>query len=323
MNPMLFGIDIPDTKKPLVNSVFAYPLDDNAHVNQSQNPVKLRLMLQKDGTYKTESITALGKLGFGISTYDQQDGASNKNGVYKIKTAFNGTENFNVLFEKFSFGETRYLNRFIDYHYWRTNKSRVQKLFRESNNPLSMITKEKDNGFIMVEDGLTATYTIEVLDFKGNKVAITVPIDGKKLEILKTREIKKTEDFIYANQATSISKGKFNIYIPANSLYEDTYLDINVKGDTLVFHEDNIPIHKNISITVDASNYKKQDLDKLYLGRLNYKGEPYYNTTYRKGTRLTAKTRTFGSFALVSDTTPPSIRPVNFSEGKWISNKRR
>jgi murein DD-endopeptidase MepM/ murein hydrolase activator NlpD len=320
MNPMLFGIDVPDSKKPLVTTVLAYPLDENAHVDQSQNPVKLRLILQKDGTYKTESITALGKIGFGISTTDQQDGASNKNGVYRIRSTFNGTENFEVLFEKFSFAETRYLNRFIDYHYWSTNKSRVQKLFRQSNNPLSLITREIDNGYLTIEDGLDATYTIEVLDFKGNQTTITIPVSGKKMEILKPRDLDKTDDYIYADQATSISKGKFNIYIPANSLYEDTYLNIEAKGDTLVFHEDNIPIHKNISITVDASNYKKEDLDKLYLGRLNYKGEPYYNTTYRKGTKLTAKTRTFGSFALVSDTVAPTIQPVNFSDGKWISN---
>ena len=322
MNPMLFGIEIPDGKKPLVNSVFAYPLDENAHIDRSQNPVKLRLMLQKDGSYKSESISAFGKIGFGISTYDQQDGASNKNGVYKIKTTFNGRENFNVLFEKFSFAETRYLNRFIDYHYWRTNKSRVQKLFRESNNPLSIITKEEDSGYLTIEDGLDATYTIEVFDFKGNKVTITIPIKGKNNEILKPKDVNKTDDYIYANQATSISKGKFNIYIPANSLYEDGYLNIEAKGDTLIFHEDNIPIHKNISVTVDASNYKKEDLNKLYLGRLNYKGEPYYNTTYRKGTKLTAKTRTFGSFTLVSDNTPPSIKPVNFADGKWISGNK-
>lgn len=319
MNPLLFGIEIPDSKKPLVNTVFAYPIGDNAHVDQSQNPVKLRLIPLNDGSYKTENISALGKIGFGISTYDQQDGASNKNGVYKIRTVFNGTENYNVLFEKFSFAETRYLNRFIDYHYWRTNKSRVQKLFREENNPLSVITHEVDNGYLQIEDGLDASYTIEVLDYKGNKTTITVPISGKDVPVVTPRDVNKTSDYIYADEATSITKGKFSIYIPPNSLYEDTYLNIEAHGDTLVFHEDNIPIHKNISITVDASNYKSEDLDKLYLGRLSLKGEPYYNTTYRKGTKLTARTRTFGTFALVADTTPPTISAVNFKDEQWIS----
>ena len=254
MNPLLFGIAIPDTSNPLINSVFAYPVGDDAHVDQSQNPVKMRLKRQKDGSYVAENITAFGKIGFGISAYDQQNGASNKNGTYQIKTKYNGEERFTVLFNKFSFDETRYLNRYIDYGYFETNKSRIQKLFRQSNNPLSVIVQEVDNGYVHVEDAFSSTYTIEVSDFEGNTVLITVPIEGTKAEIKDPKRIHKTSDFIYANQATSITKGKFNIYIPSESLYEDTYLAIEAKGDTLVFHEDVIPIHRSITISIHWKN---------------------------------------------------------------------
>lgn len=322
MNPMLFGIEIPDTKKPTVNSVFAYPLSKDAHINQSQNPIKLRLILQKDGSYKTESIKAFGKLGFGISTHDQQNGASNKNGVYTIKTSYNGEENFNVLFNKFSFAETRYLNRYIDYSYFKNNKSRVQKLFRQTNNPLSIIKNENDMGYLTIQEGYNSIYTIEVADYKNNKVTITIPIKGENSEILKPRESNITDDFIFSNEASSITKGKFSIYIPANSLYENTYLDIQVKGDTLTIHKDVIPLHKNIIITADVSNYKESDIDKLYIGRLNYKGKPYYNSTYRKGTKLSTNTKTFGSYILAIDSEAPKIKPLNFSNEKWITNNQ-
>lgn len=322
MNPMLFGIEIPDSKKPLVNSVFAYPMDPVAQVNGSQNPVKLRLMLQKDGSYKAEGIKASGKIGFGVSTHDQQDGASNKNGVYRIETTYNGSEKFDILFERFSFSETRYLNRFIDYGYFKNNKSRIQKLFRETNNPLSIIKNEEDNGFVFVEDNFDAAYKIIITDFAGNKINISVPIEGVTQEITDELDDTPTPDYIFSDQSTSITKGKFSVYIPANSLYENTYLDVEAKSDTLKFHKDVIPIHKNITISVDASNYEVTDIDKLFIGRLNYKGDPYYHTTTRTGTKLTAKTRTFGSFILVSDTTPPSVKTVNFSEGKWISKNK-
>lgn len=319
MNPMLFGVDILDTQKPLVKTVFAYPAGEDAQINQSQNPVKLRLILQKDGSYKAENVIAYGKIGFGISTNDQQDGASNMNGVYRIKSAFNGEPKFDIRFERFSFDETRYLNRFIDYGYFKNNKSRIQKLFRESNNPLSIIYQENDDGYVAIEEGFTSIYTIEVLDFKENKVTISIPIEGNKTKIVEPKTVIETQDYIYSNQVTSITKGKFSIYIPANSLYEDVYLDISAQGDTLKFHKDVIPIHKNITISVDASNYNGQDKDKLFLGRLNYKGEPYYNTTTKKGDKLSARTRTFGEYVLVADTTAPSIEPLNFEQDKWIS----
>ncbi|MFT5437659.1 MAG: hypothetical protein ACI840_002315 [Ulvibacter sp.] len=322
MNPLLFGIEIPDTKKPLVNSVFVYPIGKDAQVNKSQKRVKLRLIRQKDGSFKSENITAFGKIGFGISTDDQQNGASNKNGVYQIKTIFNGEEKFDIRYEKFSFDETRYLNRFIDYGYFKKNKQRIQKLFREKNNPLSIIHSEIDNGYITIEEDFTSNYTIEVIDIKGNKSIVHVPIEGAKDAALEVKKNKETEDYIYANEVTSLKKGKFTIYLPANSLYEDTYLDIKVSGDTLMLHSDIIPIHKNITVSVDASNYANEDTAKLFLGRLNYKGEPYYNTTYRKGSKLSTRTRTFGSYILASDTTAPTIKASNFKPDTWISKNK-
>ena len=322
MNPLLFGIEISDTKKPIVSSVFAYPLSKDAQINQSENRVKIRLIPQKDGSYNAENITAFGKIGFGISTYDQQNGASNKNGIYKIDTYCNGKEKFKIAFEKFSFAETRYLNRFIDYEYFKNNKSRVQKLFRQTNNPLSIIQLEDENGFIDVQNQLNYIYKIEVTDFKNNKVSISIPIKGEELAIVKKRESNITKDFIYANEATSITKGKFNIYIPTNSFYEDVYLNINAKEDTLVLHKNTIPLHKSIIISTDVSNYNDEDINKLYIGRLNYKKEPYYNFTSRKGNKLTAYTKTLGSFVLVTDKSDPKIKALNFEDNKWISKNK-
>ena len=322
MNPLLFGVEIPDSKIPLVTAVFAYSLSEDSHINQSQNPVKLRLIKQKDGNYKAENITAFGKIGFGISTYDQFDGAINKNGVYTINTEHNGSEKFEVRFDKFSFSETRYLNRYIDYGYWMTNKSRVQKLFRETNNPLSIITKEDKNGIIDVKDDLQSIFNIRVRDYKGNEILVSLPIDGKNLEIMDSQNIEKTDNHIVADHAYSITQGKYSVYIPANSLYEDVYLDIQAIGDTLRLHKDVIPIHKNISITADISNYTDADKDKLYIGRVNFGKDPYYTSTKRTGNKLVATTRTFGEYVIGSDFNPPSIKPVNFEEGKWISDQK-
>jgi Peptidase family M23 len=319
MNPMLFGIDIADSKAPIINAVFAYPIAEDAQVNRSQNAVKLTLIRQKDGTYRSERISAFGKIGFAVSTDDQQDGASNKNGAYKITAHYNGTETFKIIFDKFSFAETRYLNRFIDYGYYKKNRTQVQKLFRESNNPLSVIVDETENGYVFVSDGFSSVYTIEVIDFKGNKVSITIPIEGKQEGIIETRSTGETTDYVYFDQGNSITKGKFSVYIPSESLYENTFLQIEASADTLKLHEDIVPLHKNITISVDVSNYSETDMSKLYIGKANYKGAPYYNTTYRNGTKLSTRTRTFGTYMLAMDTVSPKITPVNFENEKWIS----
>ena len=322
MNPLLFGLDITDTKKPNINSVFVYPKGSTAHANMSKNRSKLRLTRQKDGSFKSENVSALGKIGFGICSDDQQNGASNKNGIYEIKTTFNGEEKFDIRFEKFSFGESRYLNRYIDYEYFKKNKQRIQKLFREENNPLSIIHSEINNGYVTIEENLTSVYTIETIDYKGNKAIVHIPIKGVENIIKETAVKPDSKEYVYAKEVTSITKGKYTIYIPANSLYEDALLDIEVRGDTLMLHRDIVPIHKNITISVDASNYSNKDKETLYLGRLNFKGTPIHNSTYRKGEKLYAKTRTFGDYLLISDTTAPKTKALNFKPNTWISKNK-
>ncbi len=319
MNPLLFGIEIPDTKKPTVYSVLAYPIGDSAQVNASPNPVKLRLIPQNDGNFKTENITAFGKIGFGISADDQFNNAANKNGVYQIKSTFNGTEKFKVSFEKFSFDETRYLNRFIDYTYFKANSNKIQKLFRETNNPLSIIKNEDTNGYVDIGEGFSSVYNIEVLDFKGNSRTITIPIEGKKIDSLEIKKPNSTNDYIHANQATSIIKGKYGIYIPANALYEDTFLNIETEGDILTLHRDVIPIHQNITITVNVSDYLHLDREKLFIAKLNYKNAPSYTSTTRSGDKLSAKIRNFGKYSIASDVKPPVIKAVGFTDGKWMT----
>ena len=49
MNPMLFGIDVKDTTSPIVSRVYAYPIDENSHVNSSQEKQELRLIKNKNG----------------------------------------------------------------------------------------------------------------------------------------------------------------------------------------------------------------------------------------------------------------------------------
>ena len=231
-------------------------------------------------------------------------------------------EKYEILFEKFSFAETRFLNRFIDYGYFKTNKSRVQKLFREANNPLSIIKKEDESGYVSVEDGFSSDYIIEVTDYKGNSIKIVIPIEGKIDENPTPKNTQKTEHYVYAKEGTSIKKGKWNIYIPSESIYENAYLDIEASGDTLQFHEDVLPIHKNVTVSVDASNYKKEDLSKLFIARLSKKGSPIHSNTSVNGNKLTTRTRTFGTYTLVSDTTAPTVKAVNFAEGKWISKNK-
>lgn len=324
MNPMLFGIDVVDTKKPTVTGVYAYPENPISHVNHSNDRVELRIIPQTNGDYKAEKITAFGKLGFGVVTWDRQDLAANKNGVSNIQTFFNGNRNLEIDFSRFSFSETRHLNRLIDYSYFKKNKSRIQKLFIEPNNPLSLYKNVDNDGYIFVEDSTNSVYKIRIKDFKGNDAWLTIPIEGKIFNDVEPKTTKITDNFIKADQSTTLQDGNFTVTIPQNSFYDDFYMDFQVQNDTLVLHEPTVPLKKNFTISYDISNYSDTDKNKLFIARLaGYKNQYVtYSSTRKKGNILTTKTKNLGKFTLARDTENPTIKPVNFSDGKWLSKYR-
>lgn len=325
MNPMQFGIAIKDTHYPMVKGIFAYPISENAHINNKGSRDKLRVIPLGNHEYKTENIEAFGKIGFGVNSVDLLDYAANRNGVNLIETFLNGKKLLSIDFNKFSFAESRYINDFIDYAYYKTKHDRFQKLFIENNNPLSIFKWKEDDGYINItDDSLDYDYKIKIQDYEGNTATIRIPITPKEIpseEIIKPEE-KVTDYYVNANEATAFDEDGFDIYIPRNALYKSEYLDIKSDGESISVHHPETALHKNITIGFDVSRYKDKDKDKLYIARMSDWGRPYYSTTYKKQNRFTTRTKTFGTYKLAIDDTPPLVKPVNFREGKWMSNYR-
>lgn len=320
MNPLGFGLDVKDSRAPLISNVFVYPIGNSAYADHSSERQKLRLIALGNNTFKTKEIEAYGKIGFGISATDQLDFVPNKNGAYKIETFCNGSKNFEMVFNKFSFAESRYVNRMIDYSYYETYNDRIQKLFVQPNNPLSIYEHVVENGFIDVRDQQNYVYTIKVSDFEGNVSSVRIPINAKKSENIHFKPVEKTDYYATADHATVFEEGIFDVYIPKGALYEDTYLDISMDGETIHLHHDKTPLHENLTLGFDVSKYSEADKQHLCIARTYPGGAKYYCTTYKKENRFTTHTRTFGTYTLATDDTPPRISPVNFSDGKWISN---
>ena len=323
INPMLFGIDVKDSKRPMILGLYAYPIGQDSHVNNINDKTKLRIVPTNDGDYTTEAIDAFGKIGFGVVTYDQQDLAANKNGVSNIQAFYNGNKNFEIDFKRFSFSETKHLNRLIDYAHFKEEKSRIQKLFVEKNNPLSMYNNVVDDGYIIAEDSTASVYKLRVSDYKGNDTWVTIPISGKKSNTIKRKPRKTTQHFVYADQSNVLEKDNISVYIPSNTFYDDFFIDFDAKNDTLTLHESTVPAQKNFTISFDISRYQEKDKDKLFIARkIGYKDFVTYSSTKRKGNILSSSTKTLGTYTLSTDVDSPKIRPVNFQDGKWLSKYR-
>lgn len=323
LNPMLFGIIVKDTRAPMILAAFAYPIGKNAHINNSSTRTKLRLIPQKNGNYKTENIAAYGQIGFGVVSYDRQDMATNKNGVNNIQGTYNGNTTIEIDFKRFSFDETKHLNRLIDYEYFKKHKSRIQKLFVEPNNPLSLFKNVDNHGYVIVEDSTASIYKVCIKDFNGNKSWLEIPINGIKNDSLRPKKRQVTDYFLYASQATDLEKNNIKVSIPKNTFYDDFFIDFDVNNDTLTLHTPTIPVQKRFTIDFDISHYSGSDKDKLYIASIGkYKDKLYYTNTIKKGNILSTRTKNLGKYTLATDIDKPQIKPINFFDGKWLSKFR-
>ena len=320
MNAQLFGVEVPDHSAPIINDLLVYALSDTSTVNNSRNKVRLKYTKQPDGNFLSEKVTAYGPIGFAIGTIDRQDGAPNSNGIYKIETRLNGSKTLEVEMDKFSFAETRYLNRMIDYALFESERDRVQKLFIERNNPLSIFKMEQNKGILnLSKEGGSALYTIKISDLPGNTTTLTVPITIQKVNTLNPFMPKETPYLVQPETAQNFEVGSWSLFIPKGAFYDDYYLDIKANTDALHLDRDTIPVHEYIRLGYDVSAFKPQDRERLYIGRVNSRGLLSYEGATLNGDELSATVNSLGDFKIGLDTTGPSIESLDFKDGKWIS----
>ena len=323
INPMLFGITVKDTKAPSINTLIAYAIDSVSQVNQSNAPLQINFKTQENGDLLADKITASGKIGFGINTFDRLNGAINKNGIYSLELSINGKRVYYHNLETFSFAESKYLNLLIDYKRHAELNQKVQQCFIKQSNPLSIYKGIIDNGYLSIESGLSYTVKIIAKDFKGNQTKLIIPITGKKDSITIRKKEKTTPYLIKHKEFNTFSKNGVKIAFPKNTFYKDFFLDFNVKDGDAFVHKRTVPLNNNYTLTFDVDSYSAKEKKQLFIARYTSKGYPIYQSTKKKEKTFYTTTKTLGKFSLLSDTKKPTLRLSNFKNEQWLTNFKR
>lgn len=319
-NPLLYGLEVRDATNPVLSQIFAYPLSKDANVNQQSKKVQINFTKQKDGSFLADKVVAWGTIGFGFIGFDRQDMAANKNGIYSVQQIVNGQIYTDFDFETFSFRESRYINTFIDYDHFGKSRQRIQRLFKDPSNKLSIYNTLKNDGKIVVKEGLSYNVELILKDLMGNITTAVIPIIGKKESVTIEKEETKTDHYLTANKPNNYDLAAAKVYFPSNTFYNDFYIDL-VKGtDTVKIHNNRVPAHRNFTITFDVSKYKEEERKKMFIARLDSKNKANYASTYKRGNTFTTRTRNLGSYTLAKDTIAPKIRSKNFKEKQWLNN---
>lgn len=315
MNPFLFGFDVPDTKKPLLNGMYIYALNGDV-------AGKKRYDLTGSHHFKSP-VYASGKVGIGVKAYDKHNGANNMNGVYNIQILSNKEKIFEFTANRFGFDETRYINCQTDYAQYMTDKSWIYQGFMLEGNKLQMVSNLKNNGILDLEEN--KTYDIEVIltDFAGNKTNGSFRIIGKKSPTEKV--VSKGNNYMYWNKRNYFKNDDIEISFPKESFYQDFELNYKYENGKYYIQNDKVPLHKFYTLAIYPKNIPVHQLDKAVIAvKYNYGGRwttDYFPTKYKDG-KLVADVRDFGIFVVEVDDEKPIITPLNIKNGSSFSNTK-
>jgi len=318
LNPLLFGMEVKDTRRPEIMGLFIYTNIEN-NVDKAV-PKKLKLIRINDSIFRTNTISVKGKTGFGINVIDKQDFANNKNGVHKISTYLNEKLINSINFDGFLFEESILINTFIDYQYYINNKERILKLFKTSGNKLSFYKNSNDG--LIDEIKTNSEFKIKVSDIKKNNIYILININNQKNIIEKKIEEKSNVFYnkrVDDNLDFNYENDKYKINIPKNTFLKNTDLLIDLIKDSLKIINPNVPVFKNIKIIFPNTNNKKGN----YLANLDKnKNESFVTSKLDSKNNFETKTKKLGTFFIKNDSMSPIIKSLSFKKGDWISNKK-
>lgn len=177
MDPLLFGFtDIVDKTAPVPQSIAIVPLAIDSRVNGKFARLEVTPVASGSNYKLPSDIKITGKVGIEIRSYDQLDGASNKNGFPTFELTDEKGTVFNLTVDKVDFNFTR---QFLQHTY----QNRYSKLYFQKNLKFEFISpKSEDAGHLALEPGVKKDYKLKLRDAYGNERQISFTLQGQDLE---------------------------------------------------------------------------------------------------------------------------------------------
>ena len=312
VNPYFFGFKVADKIKPLINGFAIYPKgkssvngrDCDAYFEPNDN----------------QEIKVNGKVYFGISTCDQADGSANKNGVYSIELFADNRLIFSIVFDTYSYDETRYINSLIDYKKFFNDKIRFVRTEIDEYNILDLYGERE--GCVTLKDGDRVEMKYVVKDYYDNVSTLRFTLVGDKpIREFAENQYSRAYYRVDGKNEVEVNLDGFTAKIPPKAFYKFEYILArqidtipNIASDyAYVLGSEDIPVQKNIVLDIRPSE-KYADSDKLYVVSIDKDGKfiPQGN-----------KVRALGTYALAVDNVKPTIAPQNFKNNTKIIKCKR
>ena len=315
INPLKILENVNDTIIPKINNLYLYDVmsDGTYHLIE-----KIKLKKINSNYFLTDTIKNSGILGIGINYYDKQDISYSKNGAYSIDFKMNNETIFEYKMDTISLYDKRYLKLLVDFENWYLKKNKIQKLFVHPKSKYTFLNKKNYDGIIKVENDKNYIGNIEIKDYNGNTSRIGIIIKGTPKQLMK-KQIKNYN--IKSDLEYTLESKNIKVKIKKNTFFNDVYIPFKFINDTLDLGKNLYPIDKRFKIIYDIKNLDSTYQKKGFISKINEKNKTEFIWTEKLNNIWSINTNILGKYTISIDTTPPSIKPMNFKNNQLINNQ--
>ncbi|MBC7382635.1 MAG: M23 family metallopeptidase [Bacteroidia bacterium] len=324
LNPLLFGMGLKDSLRPVIFNVFFYKFVTEGLLLKKRLNIQPKNLTANDSLfiYKDTLVLEEDMYGAGIEAYDYIHNAKDAKGIYEYQLWLDGKLCFQHQLSRFSFDESKYINVHIDYPYYRLEKVRIQKCFIDDGNELNTYKTNAINGRLLLNKRKTGCIELIVVDFNKNSYKLQIPYktEPKKIddERVKYYKLVRGKKAFYPLKDNSINRKQFVLKMNAGSLYDTLFYNLTENAPlkyslskVYTLNQSITPVKKAFEIGIKPTDAKNRHRDKMLLAYFD-KTESNFRSAggaFENGF-VWAKVSAFGSYFVYIDSIAPLIKQV-------------
>ncbi len=187
LNPLLFGFkEVKDNIPPVIKNLAISPLSIQSRINGEFDEKVFAIKNSGHGVYSLvgkDTIFTQGAFHLNLETIDKLNGANNRNGIYELKIAVDGTVFYDLNIDHFSFAHTRMINEHVNFRLNKTIGRRFYKIYHNEKNRLDFYDTFTNKGILHFNDNRPHKIKITCTDTYGNTSRLVFWVKNKRPKI--------------------------------------------------------------------------------------------------------------------------------------------
>ena len=309
LNPLLEGIEKEDNIAPTIQGVRLVHIDERWEVTKE-------IDLHPNTLYQVPN-----SVGIEVRTFDQLDGANNRNGVFSIEMLVDSQIVYRFAVDELSFDEKRFINAHANYADKACCNTWWQRMYQLPGNRLRNVDARINQGIIALDSGEIAEVLVIVNDVAGNRKPFHFQLQGNGKEVEP-----KAGDWLSYRQDHQIAFDKLKAYLPHGVLYKDERMmgktlpaASGIFGSVYQLLSDSVPAHEYFSLQLPLDEVPVKYRAKSLVVSINRSGKWSSEGGQVDGKVIKVRVRQFGKFGVAVDSIPPHIRTIGFQSGADLS----